>query len=57
VVLVLLLVIDWKDFCLLKAKFRQSSRSKTWSKTRVFDQAFFLLDRVYLLATSSELFV
>ena len=31
---------------IVKAKFHQSSRSKAWSKTRVFDQAFDLLDRV-----------
>jgi len=43
---------------MVTAKFRQSSRSKTWPKTRVFDQAFVLLDRVCdLLTTSSELFV
>ena len=42
----------------LMAKFHQFSRPKTWSKTRVFDQAFVLLDRVCdLLTTSSELFV
>jgi len=44
--------------CCLKAKFHQSSRTKAWSKTQVFDQAFVLLDRVCdLLTTSSELFV
>jgi len=43
---------------LVKAKCHQSSRSKVWSKIRVFDQAFVLLDRVCdLLTTSSQLFV
>ena len=40
--------------CMLKAKSHQSRRLKAWSKTRVFDQALILLDRV---STSSELFV
>ena len=38
----------------LKAKFHQSSRSKAWSKTRVFDQAFVLLDRVCDLLSAHD---